>query len=56
MAQYPSVDVLRILHLIKTDKNTYSLRSLRDHINVDGIARFYGGNGHPKAAGYTVYI
>lgn len=47
-------DVLRILHTITTDTNkkVYSLRSLRDHITVDNIARHFGGNGHPKAAGY----
>ena len=45
-------DVLRILHTNNINK-TYSLRSLKDNIRVDGIARFYGGNGHPKAAGYT---
>ena len=45
-------DVLRILHTSDINK-TYSLRSLRDNIMVDDIARFYGGNGHPKAAGYS---
>lgn len=50
-----NVDVLRVLHTIKDDRNVYSVRSLKEHINVDGIARYYGGNGHPKAAGYTLY-
>jgi hypothetical protein len=35
-------------------KKTYSLRSLCPNINVDNIARYYGGNGHEKAAGYSI--
>ena len=50
------VDVLRILHTIKEDKKVYSVRSLRDDITVDNIARYHGGNGHPKAAGYTIFL
>ena len=53
--QYSCTDVLRILHTSNINK-TYSLRSLKNNIRVDGIARFYGGNGHPKAAGYTQKI
>jgi len=49
-------DVLRILHTISDNKKVYSMRSLKDHIRVDNIARMYGGNGHPKAAGYTILI
>jgi oligoribonuclease NrnB/cAMP/cGMP phosphodiesterase (DHH superfamily) len=49
----PDADVLRILHTSNI-KKTYSLRSLKPDICVDGIARFYGGNGHKKAAGYSV--
>jgi oligoribonuclease NrnB/cAMP/cGMP phosphodiesterase (DHH superfamily) len=52
--KFREMDVLRILHTIKEDRRIYSVRSLKDHINVDGIARLYGGNGHPKAAGYTI--
>ena len=51
-----NADVLRILHTKLSDKYVYSLRSLKDHINVDTIARKYGGNGHPKAAGYHVTL
>ena len=51
----PDADVLRILHTSNINK-TYSLRSLKPNIRVDGIARFYGGNGHHKAAGYTSYL
>ena len=47
-------DILRILHTRNVDSDVYSLRSLRNHITVDQIARKYGGNGHPKAAGYMV--
>lgn len=47
-------DVLRILHSETNTKKTYSLRSLKEHVKVDEIARFYGGNGHEKAAGYTI--
>lgn len=35
-------------------KNSYSLRSL-DGTPVDAIARKYGGNGHPMAAGYSEF-
>lgn len=48
--KYPGYNVLRIV----TNKNSplkYSLRSL-DGTTVDDIARHYGGNGHPMAAGY----
>ncbi len=48
-------DILRILHFKNDNKLSYSLRSLKEHIKVDDIARFYGGNGHEKAAGYTLY-
>ena len=53
-SKYNDMDILRILHIKKTDRNIYSMRSLKDNIMVDNIARKYGGNGHPKAAGYTV--
>jgi hypothetical protein len=53
---FEDTDVLRILYSNKDNKECYSLRSLKQHINVDGIARFYGGNGHEKAAGYTKII
>ena len=49
---YPNIQVLRILHTITPTQKIYSLRSLLD-VNVDIIARHYGGNGHEKAAGYT---
>ncbi len=47
-------DVLRIQHSKNNNKLSYSLRSLKDNIKVDNIARYYGGNGHEKAAGYTI--
>ena len=50
--KYNDCDVLRILHTEKENQKTYSLRSLKDHIKVDELARHYGGNGHEKAAGY----
>jgi len=53
-AEYTSVDILRIQHTVTSNKIVYSLRSLKEHVLVDGIARKYGGNGHPKAAGYTI--
>ncbi len=49
-------DVLRILHSKDDNKLSYSLRSLKEHVKVDSIARFYGGNGHEKAAGYTILL
>jgi hypothetical protein len=53
---FEDIDVLRILHLETENSKTYSLRSIKEHITVDNIARFYGGNGHAKAAGYTIYL
>jgi nanoRNase/pAp phosphatase (c-di-AMP/oligoRNAs hydrolase) len=47
-------DVLRILHSDTDNKKTYSLRSLKEHVKVDDMARFYDGNGHEKAAGYSI--
>ena len=34
---------------------TTTMRTIKD-ITVDSIARKYGGNGHPKAAGYSVSL
>ena len=53
--EYPDIDILRILYSDNEDKSVYSLRSLTENTIVDSIARKYGGNGHPKAAGYTIY-
>jgi hypothetical protein len=50
---YPTIQILRILHTTSSTQKVYSLRSLLD-INVDIIARHYNGNGHEKAAGYTI--
>ena len=52
---FNDADVLRILHKETDTSKTYSLRSLKEHITVDNIARHYGGNGHEKAAGYTIH-
>lgn len=46
---YIDCDVLRI-----NNHPTYSLRRLKNSVNVDEIARKYGGNGHPGAAGYKL--
>ena len=51
---YVDCDVLRI-----DNHPTYSLRRLKDYsngnpVNVDSIARKYGGNGHSGAAGYKL--
>jgi len=54
--KFSNMDVLRILHTKNTDKYIYSMRSLKDNITVDGIARKYGGNGHLRAAGYTILL
>jgi hypothetical protein len=51
---YNDMHVLRILKEQNGNIKTYSLRSLFPNINVDNIARYYGGNGHEKAAGYTI--
>ncbi len=49
-------EVLRILHSETDTQKIYSLRSLKDHVKVDEMARFYGGNGHEKASGYSINI
>ncbi len=49
------IDVLRILHNETETSKTYSLRSIKENVKVDEIARFFGGNGHEKASGYTIY-
>lgn len=49
---FPNCNILRIQKNM-IGKISYSLRSL-DGTNVDEIARFYGGNGHKLAAGYTI--
>ena len=50
--QYNDCNILKI-RKNKGDTINYSLRSL-DGTPVDNIARKYGGNGHPMAAGYTI--
>ena len=49
-----AVEQFKELHSESNNKLSYSLRSLKDSINVDEMARYYGGNGHEKAAGYTI--
>ena len=51
---YDDQHVLRILKEQNGNKKTYSLRSLYSNFTVDNIARYYGGNGHEKAAGYSI--
>ncbi len=51
---YDDQHILRILKEDNGNKKTYSLRSLYSNIKVDNIARYYGGNGHEKAAGYSI--
>ena len=52
---YNDADILRILHSEDENKKTFSLRSLKEHVKVDEMARFFGGNGHEKASGYSIY-
>jgi len=52
--KFDDSDVLRILHSETDNKKTYSLRSLKENVKVDEMARFYCGNGHEKAAGYSI--
>ena len=47
--------ILRILYSETETKLCYSLRSLKDDIKVDEMARHFGGNGHEKASGYIIY-
>lgn len=53
---FNDADVLRILHTETCIQKVYSLRSLKDNVKVDEIARHFGGNGHEKAAGYYIPI
>jgi hypothetical protein len=48
------IDILRILHTETEHQKIYSLRALKEHVKVDDMARYYGGNGHEKAAGYSI--
>lgn len=54
-SNYNNFNVLRIKQYRK-DKHCYSLRSIDGKTKVDSIARLYGGNGHPYAAGYSINI
>ena len=49
---YQDYDILR-LSRVYDEKVCYSLRVIKDGLTVDSIARNYGGNGHPLAAGYS---
>jgi hypothetical protein len=49
---YQDYDILR-LSRVYDEKVCYSLRVIKDGLSVDSIARNYGGNGHPLAAGYS---
>jgi len=49
--QYAGCNVLRI-QCNDSKPYKYSLRSIDNITTVDDIARYYGGNGHPMAAGY----
>lgn len=49
---YQDYDILR-LSRVYDNKLCYSLRVIKDGLTVDSIARNYGGNGHPLAAGYS---
>jgi hypothetical protein len=51
---FNDADVLRILHTETDIQKVYSLRSLKDNVKVDKLARHFGGNGHEKAAGYYI--
>jgi|SaaInlStandDraft_6_1057023.scaffolds.fasta_scaffold00811_20 nanoRNase/pAp phosphatase (c-di-AMP/oligoRNAs hydrolase) len=51
--QYNGCNVLRI-QCCKSEPIRYSLRSIDGITTVDDIARYYGGNGHPFAAGYKI--
>lgn len=47
--KYEDIDILMV---IQPDK-AISLRTRREDINLGEIAQYYGGGGHPKAAGIT---
>ena len=47
--------LLKILEHYKYQFMIFDTRSLKDNIKVDSIARHYGGNGHEKSSGYSIY-
>lgn len=49
---YQDYDILRLMR-VYDGKTCYSLRVIKNGLTVDSIARNYGGNGHPLAAGYS---
>ena len=49
---YQDYDILR-LSRVYDNQVCYSLRVIKDGLTVDSVARNYGGNGHPLAAGYS---
>ena len=52
IVNYQDYDILRLIR-VYDDKTCYSLRVIKNGLTVDSIARNYGGNGHPLAAGYS---
>ena len=54
-SKFPEYDVLRLSYQ-KENMIVYSLRSLKEEIQVDLLAQKYGGNGHTAASGYNIKI
>lgn len=51
--QYPS-DPFIMTYYDSSDSRKFSMRTTRDDINLAGLAKLYGGGGHPKSAGFVV--
>lgn len=49
---FPDYDIIQISR-INDNMICHSLRTINTNLSVDSIARRYGGNGHPQAAGYS---
>jgi bifunctional oligoribonuclease and PAP phosphatase NrnA len=45
---------MSMLVVIHSDHTKFSLRTTRDSVDVSKLAQYFGGDGHKKAAGFTV--
>ena len=50
----PDSKISLVLSERETGKIKGSLRTLHDNVDVSKVASFFGGGGHPKAAGFTI--
>jgi phosphoesterase RecJ-like protein len=47
-------DIIMVLTEMNNGEIKGSLRTTKDHINVNTLAQKLGGGGHPKASGFTI--